>query len=43
MMRFNGLAWGLVLATHCLAQAQVTTTETTTPTTEVRRVSQILG
>ena len=46
MKRFNGLACGLVLATHCLAHAQVTTTETTTtptPTTEVHRVSQILG
>ena len=45
MKRFNGLACGLVLATHCWAHAQVTTTETTTatPTTDIHRVSQILG
>jgi len=43
MMKFNGLLCGLLMATASLAHAQVTTTETTTGSTQVRRVSQILG
>ena len=46
MMKFNGFLCGLLMAASSLAQAQVTTTETTTTartSTEVRRVSQILG
>jgi len=45
MMKFHGILCGMLVAAGSIAQAQVTTTiETTTPgSTEVRRVSQILG
>jgi len=43
MMKFNGFLCGLLVAAGSLANAQVTTTETTTGSREVRRVSQILG
>jgi len=48
MMKLHGLLCGFLMAAGSLAQAQVPTTDTVTPTpatagTEVRRVSQILG